>query len=289
MRTLPFSSAPLNATGMEGIYLDAKLVSDDEPERRVWKMTVRTDTSRGEMVYQAEYDLKQAMDEAAAASNDSNNDGWARVKVPFDKFQQVRGPRLIPDGPKLDVTGGIYQIGMTLSKFQMAQNTTELSNFRPGFFDMHIQRIGFYNNEGVVPVEKIVSSTTTAANNVPETLSKEEAQSKRPLLLKMALPIAKIFFSEKANRRKSAMRILREERGLSRGKAILFGIRCRKQSMGTLSSIAKTMGILSIDAFRTVMKNVLKVVLVYPLRVLGAFVRLVKQMLGMKVKPSLRE
>jgi len=35
--------------------------------------------------------------------------------------------------------------------------------------------------------------------------------------------------------------------------------------------------------------NILKVLLVYPFRVVGAFVKMVKQMLGMKVKPSLRE
>ncbi|KAL7525945.1 hypothetical protein ACHAXR_001235 [Thalassiosira sp. AJA248-18] len=245
------------------------------------------------MVYQAEYDLKKAMDDAKAA--DGNDENWARVMVPFDKFQQVRGPRLIPDGPKLDVSGGIYQIGMTLSKFQMAENTTELENFRPGFFDMHIQRIGFYHggdDDGgaATPVVEKEMMTLSSSPSVPETLTKEEAERKRPLVLKMLLPVAKIFFSETANRRKSAMRILREERGMSRGKAILFGIQSRKQSMGGLvPSVIKTVGILSIDAFRAVFKNILKIVFVYPLRVVGAFVRTVKKMLGMKVKPSLRE
>lgn len=286
MRTLPFTS-PLNATDREGVYLDCKLASDDEANRRIWKMTVRTDSSRGEMVYQAEYDLKMAMEEAKqAAQKDENEEVWARVMLPFDKFQLVRGPRLIPDGPKLDVTGGIFQIGMTLSKFMMAQNTTELEDFRPGFFDMHIQGIGFYDNKGVavaIPAKEEMTS------NVPDTLSKKEAQKKRPLLLKIILPLAKIFFSEKANRRKSAMRILREERNMSRSKAILFGIQTRKKSMGIFPSIIKTMGIISIDIIRAVIKSILKVVLVYPFRVVGAFVRMVKQMLGMKVKPSLRE
>jgi len=279
MRSLPFTT-PLNATGEEGVYLDCQLVSDEEADRRNWKMTVRTDSSRGEMVYQCEYDLQKAMDEAKKKGNDDG--GWARVVVPFDKFQQVRGPRLIPDGPKLNVTGGIFQIGMTLSKFVMGQNTTELENFRPGFFNLHIQRIGFYNNDSVAPVE-------TMSPTVPDTLSKEEAEKKRPLLLKMILPVAKIFFSEKANRRKSAMRILREERNMSRGKAILFGIQSRKKSMGSFPSIIKTMGILSVDACRAVILSLLKIVLLYPLRAFGMFVKKVKQMLGMKVKPSLRE
>ncbi len=321
-------AAALNATDMNGVYMDCKLASDDEANRRVWKMTLRTDSSRGELVYQAEYDLQSAMDEAkgrmAAKNKDSKEDcarndddddggGWARVMVPFDNFQQVRGPRLVPDGPKLDVSGGIYQIGMTMSKFKMATNTTVIENFRPGYFDLRIQRIGFYkhvdqcdddtiletsssNAAAVVPVketnpmgkEALITDISNA--NVPETLSKEEAARKRPLMLKLLLPMAKVFFSEQANRRKSAMRLLREERKMSRIRAILFGMQCRKKSVGGLiPSFLKTMRILSVDIFRAVLKSLLKVVLVYPLRLVGATVKMTKRMLGMKVKPSLRE
>ena len=277
MRTLPFTEPLKIPEGSDGVYLDCKLVSDDEASRRNWKLTVRTDSSRGEQVYQAEYDLQKAMDEANTSSNE-----WPRVKVPFNQFQLVRGPRLIPDSDPLDVSGGIYQIGMTMSKFQMAVNTTELVNFRDGFFNMNIQKIGFYKEGGDVPVEKMSS-------NVPDTLSKKEAEKKRPILLQMLLPVAKILFSEKANRRKSAMRILREERGLSRARAIIFGIKCRKESMGIIPSVCKTLGILAIDSFRAVVFTVLKIVLVYPLRLVGAMVKSIKKMLGMKVKPSLRE
>ena len=275
MRTLPFTEPLQVPEGSDGVYLDCKLVSDNEASRRNWKLTVRTDTSRGEQVYQAEYDLQKAMDEASS-------DEWPRVKVPFNQFQLVRGPRLIPDADPLDVSGGIYQIGMTMSKFQMAVNTTELDNFRDGFFNMNIQKIGFYKEGGDVPVEKMSSS-------VPDTLSKKEAEKKRPLILQMLLPVAKILFSEKANRRKSAMRILREERGLSRARAILFGIKGRKESMGIIPSVCKTLSILAVDSFRAVVKTVLKIVLVYPLRLVGAIVKSIKKMLGMKVKPSLRE
>lgn len=282
MRTLPFTT-PLNATNQEGVYLDCKLVSDDEADRRMWKMTVRTDSSRGEQVYQSEYDLHKAMKLAATAGAE-----YARVVVPFDKFKLVRGPRMIPDGPKLDVTGGIFQIGMTLSKFKMGVNTTTLEDFRPGFFDMRIQGIGFYTDSQGDTVA-VPAKGSAPSNAVPDTLSKKEAEKKRPLILKMLLPLSKILFSEKANRRKSAMRILREERNMSRSKAILFGIRSRKKSMGTLLSIFKTGGILSIDIFRAVIKNVLKVVLVYPFRLVGKVIRMIKQMMGMKERPSLRE
>ncbi|KAL7547893.1 hypothetical protein ACHAWF_011164 [Thalassiosira exigua] len=280
-RTFPFVS-PLNATGCDGVYLDCRLASDDDADRRVWKLTVRTDTSRGERVYQAEYDLKGAMENTMKREGGDDRT-WARVKVPFEEFRLVRGPRLVPDGPPLDASGGIYQIGMTLSKFQMAENTTEIENFRPGYFDVHIQRMGFYGDEDVgIPTEGTPS-------DVPETLSKEDASKKRPLLLKLLLPVAKVFFSEQANRRRSAMRILREERGLNRAGAISFGARWRRGSMGLVPSVAKTLGILSVDSFRAVTLFVLRLVVVYPLRVFGAFVRMVKRMLGMRVQPSLRE
>lgn len=283
MRTLPFKESPLNATGQDGVYLDCNLASDDEAERRVWKLTVRTDSSRGEMVYQSQFDLKQAVEDAKKQNNDDGA-AWARVLVPFDKFQLVRGPRMIPDGPPLNVTGGIYQIGMTLSKFVMNVNTTELENFRPGYFDLQIKRIGFYTNQ-----DDGRSKNDSESINVPSTLSKEDAEKKRPVALRLLLPIAKLLFSEQANRRRSAMRILREERKLSRARAIMFGIKCRKESMGLFKSCAKTAGILSVDILRGVIKNTLKIVLLYPLRLLGATIRAVKKAMGMKVKPSLRE
>ena len=274
MRTLPFT-VPLNATGYDGVYICCQLASDDEADRRMWKLTVRTDSSRGEQVYQSQFDLQKEIDAAKASGGK-----WAEVKVPFDSFQLVRGPRLIPNGPRLDVSGGIYQIGMTLSKFKMAVNTTQLENFRDGFFEMRIKEIGFYEEGAQYAASDIP---------VPDTLSKKEAESKRPLLLKMLLPVAKVFFSEQANRRRSAMRILREERGLSRGQAIRFGVRTRTKTLGLLPSLFKTGAILSIDSFRAVMLNILKIVLVYPLRLIGKTVRAVKKTLGMNVRPSLTE
>lgn len=294
MRTLPFQ-VPLNATDQDGIYIDCRLASDDEPERRMWKLTVRTDPSRGEMVFQSQFDLKEAMEEARERGEE-----WARVRVPWDEFQLVRGPRLVLDGPKLDVSRGIYQIGMTLSKFKIAVNTTELENFRPGFFDLHLQRIGFYQSRSQVeqdlqqqqqrPVEEVTKSMETVLVDgvrVPDTLSKVEAERKRPLLLKMLVPVAKLLFSEKANRRRSAMNLLREKRNMTRIQAILFGIKSRRKSIGWIPSVLKTMGILGVDSARTILRGMLKVTLLYPLRLLGMMVFTIKKLLGIKVnKPS---
>ena len=281
MRTLPFIQ-PLNATGFDGVYVDCRLASDDEPERRVWKMTVRTDSSRGEQVYQSEFDLEQAMKDCAKDEGSNTTTTMARVYVPFENFQMVRGPRLMPDGPKLNLTGGIFQIGMTMSKFKMAQNTTILDNFKAGYFDLHISKIGFYSND-------MDSESISEAILVPDTLSKTEAERKRPLPFRVLLPIAKLLFSEKANRRRSAMNILREKRKMSRMKAILFGIQSRRKSIGILPSIAKTAGIIAVDSTRTIVKQALKLVFLYPLRIVGFIVRNMKKALGMKVKPRMTE
>lgn len=302
MRTRPFQS-PLNATGTEGIYVDCRLASDDEPERRVWKMTVRTDTSRGEMVFQSQFDLKGAMEvkkKDMGGENEEDEQLWARVLVPFDGFQLVRGPRLVVDGPKLDVSNGIFQIGMTMSKFLMAVNTTELENFRPGFFDLHIQRIGFYQERGLKSQSQPSQEETMQQQDqvetargvdvvvVPETLTKMEADKKKPVLLKILAPLAKLLFSEKANRRKSAMNLLREKRDMSRMKAILFGIRSRRKSMGLIPSIFKTVGILGVDSARSIFKEVLKVIFVYPFRFVRKIVFTIQKALGIKggKKPS---
>lgn len=113
-------------------------------------------------------------------------DDWARVEIPFSSFVQVRGPRLVPGAPPLDVSKGIFQIGMSLSKFKISSNVTEVPNFRPGFFELQIKEIGVF-------------ASKQQPNNiaVPTTLSKKEVERKRPLVLKALLPLAKIFFSEK--------------------------------------------------------------------------------------------
>ncbi len=266
--------------------MDCFLASDDEPEKRIWKFTVRTDTSRGELVYQAQFDLKAAIDKSKLepVADTAESHQWARVMVPFDQFQLVKGPRLVPDGPKLDVSGGIYQIGMTLSKFQIAVNTTQLDDFRPGYFNLHIQRIGFFKNDAG---NDVVTDGSVA--KVPDTLTKKEAERERPLVLKLLLPIAKLLFSEQANRRRSAMNILKKKRGLTRSKAILFGIRSRRRAMGLIPSIMKTLGIIGIDTLRTALKTVLKIVFVYPSRLLTTIVRNCGKMLGINAKPSLAE
>jgi hypothetical protein len=116
----------------------------------------------------------------------TDKDEWNSVEIPFSTFQQVRGPRLVQGAPALDASGGLYQIGLSLSKFMISRNVTEIPNFRPGFFELQIKEIGFYTRQN----ENVLIS-------VPATLSKNEIAKKKPLLLKILVPITKLVFSEK--------------------------------------------------------------------------------------------
>lgn len=252
MRTLPFEK-PLHVGDANGIYVDCRLASDDEPERRVWKITARTQPGRGEVVHQAMFKLPKRGSAAV------DEDGWTRVEVPFTDFKLVRGPRLVKDGQAFNTTKGIYQIGMTMSKFVMAENTTEIENFRPGFFELQLKRIGFYKDKGTSKIEESVRV------EIPKTLTKEEAEKKRPILLKLLLPVGRLFFSEKSNRRRSAMNILTNKRGMSRGKAILYGMKMRAGSYGMPTSIAQILAIISVDCARTIARFLIRVCLIYPL------------------------
>jgi Complex I intermediate-associated protein 30 (CIA30) len=241
-RTLPFTE-PLVVGDAEGLYLDLRLVSDDEADRRVWKISTRTEASRGEELFQAEFKIPKA-----------DNDDWVRVKVPFATFSRVRGSRLVLEGESMNVTGGIYQIGVTMSKFVIAQSMTTLENFRPGFFELQMKEIGSYS-QVVTPVQV----------EPPTTISIEEMKQKRSLVLKMIFSLSKIFFSEKANRRKSAMKKLKEKRNMSRAQAILYGVQIRSSKSGLVCSVAQVVGIVGIDLLRTVLGFLVRYGLFKPL------------------------
>lgn len=173
MRSLAFQD-PLQVGDAGGFFLDCRLTSDDEPERRVWKMTTRSERSRGEELYQAQFTLPK-----------NSTEEWARIMVPFSDFRLVRGPRMVEGGAPLNATEGIYQIGLSLSKFQLSKNTAEIANFRPGYFELQLKTIGVYSN-----------SSSSLKVTEPNTLTPEEAKRKRPLIVKALLPVLSLLFSE---------------------------------------------------------------------------------------------
>ncbi|VEU39829.1 unnamed protein product [Pseudo-nitzschia multistriata] len=251
-RTLPFvDGKPLEVgADKEGLFLVVKLASDDEPERRVWKVTTRNlNNARSEQLYQAEFQIQKK-------EGGKSDSGWETIRVPFSSFVQVRGPRVIENGPPLDPTGGLFQIGMSLSKFQIASNTTELPNFRPGYFELQIREIGLYGTAS----SKAAQATTS---NI-QTLTKKEAEQQRPAALKILLPLLKLFFSEQRNRQKSATRLLKA-RGLNQLEIAVFGIRRKATSKGMVLALADFFMRLSSTTVRLSLFWTLKLALFYPL------------------------
>ena len=174
-----------------GLYVKCRFTSDDEPERRVWKVTTRTDSSRGEQLYQAMITIPKR-------EESDKDDDWVTVHVPFTDFKFVSGARLIADvTSKMNVTGGLYQIGMVMSKFTIAKNMTSIENFRPGYFELQLAEIGLYNEDGAADNNNEEDSSKSSAVMDVQVLSKDEASKQSPVLLKILRPVAKLFFSEK--------------------------------------------------------------------------------------------
>ena len=73
----------------------------EDVSRRAWKMSLRTDEGRGEVVYQA------AFQPPVGAAQ--------RVKVPFSDFRLVRGPVALAGAPPLSNLSAVYQIGFTVT------------------------------------------------------------------------------------------------------------------------------------------------------------------------------
>ena len=262
IRTLPFAE-PLNLTenNAQGFYLTCRLVSDNEPERRAWKMSTRIKPDRGKQLYQARFEFSQ-----------TNSQQWSTVTVPLESFRLVRGPRAVPDSPPLNVSGGIYQIGMTMSKFDIGENVTEVENFREGPFELQIKEIGVYS------ISDSNATTTNPAVSLPKIFSKEEAKKQSSVVLKILRPVSKLFFTEKSQRRKVAMKLLTTQRNMTRAQAILFGLKSRAASSGWISSIAKLMAIVCADGLRSLGVVVLRIFLLYPIRILRKIVKAAKSL-----------
>ena len=254
-RTLPFKSA-MKTGDADGFYMLCRLTSDDEPDRRVWKMTTRSEVSRSEQLYQSMFELPATTGE----------EGWNLIKINFSDFVQVRGPRVVEGGPKLNSTA-IYQIGLALSKFKISSTGEQIENFRPGYFELQVKEIGAFR-EGKAPL----------AVEFPGTLEKVEAEKKKPMMLKVLGPVAKIFFSEPRRRRASAMRILKK-RGYSTLQAMQFGVKIRARASGWPRALAYIFVSLGKELLRQCLTFTLKLLLVYP-------IQLIRKLIGVFSRPK---
>ena len=99
---------------------------------------------------------------------------------------------MVKEGPPLNVSSGLFQLGMTMSKFAW-NRTGEIENFRDGFFEVKIKSMGLYYDESEVERQ----STVIASSGQPEILSRDEAKKKKSVLFKLLGPLVRIvFFSE---------------------------------------------------------------------------------------------
>jgi hypothetical protein len=306
------------ATTDGGLYIKCRLVSDNEPERRVWKLSTRTKPDRGELLYQAPFEIMKRNSSSSSSSNsssiyddDTSVDAieWQTIYVPFDRFRLVRGPTVVENGPPLNVSTGIYQIGMTMSQFLFAaaaptgtpnnnninNNTVriekKLPNFRDGYFELHIEEMGVYSTKGTSQNTVAVESDVRPTLNV---LSRRETKEQRSVLVKAIFVVAKLFFSEQSQRRKSTMRILQKKYNMTRLQAIRWGYQRRlvissndssrhgvvmtmlRTLPRRISSMMKTLSILSIDTIRSILSLSIKLFLFYPVRLLSMTLALFK-------------
>lgn len=92
-------------------------------------------------------------------------------------------------GAQLNVTGGLFQLGLAASTFLISSNMTKLDNFRPGYFCVEIREIGFYG-ENVEEAPKLEPPSL-------EVLSKRQIEQRRPIMLRVILPVRSYSFLNK--------------------------------------------------------------------------------------------
>jgi len=209
-------SEPLDLSKWEGVYLSCRGPDDDGVDRRNWKMSLRTKQDRGEVIYST---LLPRLPRGA-----DNGGKPGVVLVPFSSFQLVRGPRLVVGAAPIDPSA-VYQISMTCTKFEIAENTTTLETFLPGPFRLDIAALGVYATPGEQTASNGAAPTVTMLPPPEEPGTREKA---RPLPLKVLAPLASFVFSEKARRRGLALTKLTKARevgglGYSRSKALALG------------------------------------------------------------------
>jgi hypothetical protein len=68
-----------------------------------------------------------------------------------------------------------------------------------------------------------------------------------------------------SQRRKSALKILTQQRGLTRLRAIQYGLRNRARTRGWSTSLRITASILLVDSIRTIIGWILRLCIIYPI------------------------
>jgi len=210
-------SEPLDLSKSSGMFIDCVVLPDvgADPNKRVWKIAIRTKQDRGEVVYQAQFKPPRKR---------------STVRVPFEKFRLVRGPRLVPGAPPLTSSqmNETYQMSIIVTKFMVSENLSALPDFEEGPFALKLFRVGTY---GYFRTPKI-----------PRPLTAEEQAAASPILVRLLRPLLSSLFSEKARRRRAATKLL-QARGTARMQRIRLGWAWRKAELGVIGATQRTIAL----------------------------------------------
>lgn len=216
-------SQPIDLSTSDGMYLECAIpkASEDaiDPSRRVWKMAVRTKQDRGEVVYQ------QAFTPPAVGA------GRQVVRLPFDGFRLVRGPRLVPGVPPLtpEQVNETYQVSIVVSKFCVSETGEALAGFEEGPFCLKLYSVGTYGT----------GASATPELSLPSALTEAEQRAAAPPLVKLLRPLLGLLFGENNRRRAAATKLL-EARGSSRLAQAKLGWAWRCAAYGPFGALQRT-------------------------------------------------
>ena len=269
---------PLDLSGFDGIALTVGFESDDEPERRTWKATVRTQNDRGEMVYQATF-VPPVVD---SSKKNEPNELPPQTRIPWSNFRLVRGPTIVPDVPPLskEQCASVYGLGLIMSRFGPKGPMPE---FREGPFKLAVHAMGvFAEDETPPPPASLVSA---AAGNVGKKAS--ENRGTRNVVTFLLAPLIKIAFSEKRRRRSRARALLRQKFNKNELSArFSFG-----QALKTTRKNGDVVGA-AVEGTKELMGDIIAAGLTLPLRVvfvlLSKFAKLVRAIKGQKQLPKMK-
>ena len=268
---------PMDLSAYDGIALTCGFESDDEPERRTWKATVRTQNDRGEMVYQATF-----VPPVATRSGTGSDERPPEIRIPWDAFRLVRGPTVVPDVPPLsaDECAKVYGLGLIMSRFGPRG---PMPDFREGPFRLALHGYGVYSQSEDAPSPATLASA--AADNAGKRAS--ENRGTRNVVTFVLAPLIKLVFSEKGRRRRRAREILKERYGMSDAKARFgFGQALKKTRMGGNGAAAAAEGAAQLA------RDAVAGVLTLPLRgvfiLLSKLARLARAVRGQKQLPKMK-
>ena len=266
---------PLDLSPYDGLMIACAFESDDEPERRTWKATVRTQNDRGEVVYQASFvpPVSSGVSEEASC-----------VCIPWSEFRLVRGPVVVPGVPPLskDRCDSVYGLGLIMSRFGPRG---PMPDFREGPFRLALRGLGVFSDSPSDASPPALDLVAAVAENAGKKSS--ENRGTRNVVTWILAPLIKVAFSESRRRRRRARALLKERFGVGALRARFgFGQRLKKTRFGGDGVKAAAEGVreLAGDAVAAALTLPLRAVFV----VLGKIARLVRAVKGEKQLPKMR-